>query len=147
MPIKPENAHRYPKDWPAIRARIVYRAGYKCEWCGVHNGALGGRTRDGKFLPALSLGERLLRIEWPRPGDEAWCGEGEHRERLRIIRIVLTVAHMDHQPENCADENLKALCQRCHLTYDAEHHAQTAYATRRQGKAVTDLFADEAPGT
>lgn len=28
---------------------------------------------------------------------------------------VLTVDHLDHDPGNCADENLLALCQRCHL--------------------------------
>lgn len=36
--------------------------------------------------------------------------------------VVLTVAHLDHQPENCADDNLKAMCQRCHLRYDMHHH-------------------------
>lgn len=33
--------------------------------------------------------------------------------------VVLTVAHLDHQPENCGDDNLRAMCQRCHNTYDA----------------------------
>ena len=37
-------------------------------------------------------------------------------------RVVLTVSHKDHQPENCADDNLVALCQRCHLRYDLHHH-------------------------
>jgi len=46
-----------------------------------------------------------------------------------------------HTPENCDDENLRAWCQRCHLTYDAKHHAQNAYATRRGRKADGDLFA------
>ena len=36
-------------------------------------------------------------------------------------RVVLTVAHLDHTPENCADDNLRAWCQRCHNTYDAPH--------------------------
>lgn len=45
--------------------------------------------------------------------------------------VVLTVGHLDHTPENCDDENLRHWCQRCHLTYDAKHHAQTAYMTRR----------------
>jgi len=36
--------------------------------------------------------------------------------------VVLTVAHLDHQPENCADDNLEAMCQRCHLRYDSHHH-------------------------
>ena len=50
---------------------------------------------------------------------------------------MLTVAHLDHQPENCDDANLKAMCQRCHLAYDREHHAET----RRSRKAMGDLFA------
>lgn len=47
-------------------------------------------------------------------------------------KVVLTVAHLDHQPENCADENLRAGCQRCHLRYDAHHH--------RSCKSTADLF-------
>lgn len=31
MPIKPENRARYPKTWPAIRERILARAGNRCE--------------------------------------------------------------------------------------------------------------------
>jgi len=56
-------------------------------------------------------------------------------------KVVLTIAHLDHTPENCDHENLKAWCQRCHLWYDRHHHAQNAYETRREGKAVSDLFA------
>lgn len=40
-------------------------------------------------------------------------------------KVVLTIAHLDHIPENCEPENLRAWCQRCHLSYDAEHHAQS----------------------
>lgn len=47
-------------------------------------------------------------------------------------KVVLTVAHLDHQPENCSDENLRAWCQRCHLTYDAPHHAANARETRKR---------------
>lgn len=54
--------------------------------------------------------------------------------------VVLTVGHLDHTPENCGDENLRAWCQRCHLNYDAHHHQQNAAATRRAGKAIGDLF-------
>lgn len=38
-------------------------------------------------------------------------------------RVVLTVAHLDHDPRNCAPDNLKAWCQRCHITYDAPRKA------------------------
>ena len=39
MPILPENAGRYPKDW-ALRSRFVrhYRSRGRCEWCGARNG-------------------------------------------------------------------------------------------------------------
>lgn len=33
-------------------------------------------------------------------------------------KVVLTVAHLDHIPEHCEDDNLKAWCQKCHNTYD-----------------------------
>lgn len=36
--------------------------------------------------------------------------------------VVLTVAHLDHNPSNCSDDNLEAMCQRCHLRYDQHHH-------------------------
>lgn len=33
-------------------------------------------------------------------------------------KVILTIGHLDHAPENCAHENLRAWCQRCHNTYD-----------------------------
>ena len=38
MPIRPENRHRYPKDWKT-RSFFVrfYRANNHCEWCGAEN--------------------------------------------------------------------------------------------------------------
>ena len=38
---------------------------------------------------------------------------------------TLTVAHLDHTPENCEPENLCAMCAVCHLQYDAKQHAET----------------------
>jgi hypothetical protein len=55
--------------------------------------------------------------------------------------VVLTVAHLDHQPENCADDNLKAMCQRCHNRYDQKHRQRNAAATRRGKKNNRELFA------
>ena len=153
MPIKPENLGRYPATWPQIRAAILERARHRCEQCGVHDGSLGGRLPDGRFLLAWPTGERLLRTEWPVPGATWWCGDpGGQAVQLRIIRIVLTVAHLDHTPEHCDGidqgapvppidrSNLRAWCQRCHLQHDAEHHARNARETRRRHLAVGDLF-------
>lgn len=58
-------------------------------------------------------------------------------------RVVLTVAHLDHMPENCERANLRAWCQRCHLNYDKAHHAKTAYATRKAAARTNDLFVRE----
>lgn len=48
-------------------------------------------------------------------------------------RVVLTVAHLDHTPENCKPENLKAWCQKCHNTYDMPHR-RAGILERKRGK-------------
>jgi hypothetical protein len=50
MPIRPENRHRYPADWKAVRAAILQRAGHRCERpdCKATHRALGF-WRDGSF--------------------------------------------------------------------------------------------------
>lgn len=40
-------------------------------------------------------------------------------------KIILTIAHLNHEPEDCRPENLRALCQRCHNQYDAKHRVET----------------------
>lgn len=69
------------------------------------------------------------------------CG-ARHGERHHITGavVVLTVAHLDHQPENCADENLRALCQRCHNRYDQPHRRKNAAHTRRAVRRTGELF-------
>ena len=135
MPIRPENRARYPATWGEIRADVLRRAHNRCEWddCGAVNHAVG-YWRKGAFAP---LPPRLREAGY-EAGDIVACANGE---ALKLIRIVLTIAHLDHTPENCDLSNLRAWCQRHHLGYDAPHHAETAYATRRQGRAVADLFA------
>lgn len=128
MPIKPENKDRYPADWKQIRARILERAKHCCEGSPKH--------------PDCRIPNRAHRVKsierWTFNEDEAHAiSDGTPGD---VVQIVLTIGHLDHTPENCADDNLKAWCQRCHLVYDAEHHAQTARATRRAGRAAADLF-------
>jgi 5-methylcytosine-specific restriction endonuclease McrA len=49
-----------------------------------------------------------------------WCpAENSKPHPITGSKVVLTVAHLDHTPEHCEPSNLKALCQRCHNTYDA----------------------------
>jgi hypothetical protein len=134
------NAARYPKDWPQISAGVRERAGHKCEECGVKNYEYGGRDPLGGWHKSLPQGEKLLRLVWPEPGDIAMCKGWP--EPLRIVRIVLTVAHLNHQPEDCRPENLKAWCQRCHNRYDAAERRAGIKARAHAARAAGDLFCD-----
>jgi hypothetical protein len=52
----------------------------------------------------------------------------------------LTVAHLNHTPEDCRDENLKAMCPRCHNRYDSAHRQGNARKTREAKAGAIDLF-------
>lgn len=138
MPIRPENRDRYPKDWPAISNAVKVAAGWKCEDCGVQHGERGGRDQAGRWHKAEPTGTNGLRLTWPLEGDYGWC-DG-HDRQLRIVRIVLTTAHLNHEPEDCRPENLKAWCQRCHNRYDAKHRAAGIKARAKALRAADDLF-------
>lgn len=132
MPIRPENKARYPKDWPAISRRIRERAGNQCECDGDMCGLRHYVNEDGKQVdlkPAL----------WIVAGVRCTARNGEPHP-VTGSPVVLTVAHLDHQPENVADKNLKAWCQRCHNCYDAPMRARGIQERRRAQMAVGDLF-------
>ncbi len=131
MPIRPENAKLYPPNWRTeIRPSILERAGNRCEGSPAfpdcrapnhwwRNNSTGELTDDPMLV-------------------ESWA----FVDRQGVTYIVLTIAHLDHNPENCDPANLRAWCQRCHLNYDAKLHAQNSYATRRRGRALADIFDD-----
>ena len=54
-------------------------------------------------------------------------------------KVVLTVAHLDHDETSADPANLMAMCQRCHLTNDRQHHAKNAAASRRRRSPQLDL--------
>lgn len=57
-------------------------------------------------------------------------------------KVVLTVAHLVHDELETQDRDaLRHWCQRCHLTYDAGHHAANARRTRdeKSGQTAMDL--------
>ena len=139
MPIRPENRARYPKDWKTVRARILERAGHKCESCGVVDGAVGGRTGDGTWVYAQPGCGAANAGTYPKPGAVGFCGPPGSGLVLPLVRIVLTIAHLDHTPENCEPSNLRAWCQRCHNRYDAKMRAAGIKARRRARYAIGDL--------
>lgn len=131
MPIRPENRKRYPANWAEISTFIRFtRAKYFCECrgeCGL----------DHRQEAVDDWGEEAvaeLKSDW-----QDRCGaQYQQPHPITGSNVVLTVAHLDHTPENCDYKNLRAMCQRCHLRYDRGHHADT----RRSRKAIRDLFAE-----
>lgn len=61
-----------------------------------------------------------------------FCGVENYSVRANGSRVVLTIAHLDHTPENCDYSNLRALCQKCHNNYDLPHRLET----RRKSKGA-----------
>lgn len=66
-----------------------------------------------------------VRFEWNGVLEEIYptaelmvSNAGELIETPKPTRFVLTVAHLNHRPEDVRRENLKALCSVCHLEYD-----------------------------
>lgn len=72
------------------------------------------------------------RIRFDRAGNCCEvCGAKNYQPHPETkSRVILTVAHLDHDPTNNAEENLKAMCQRCHNRYDREHRSQTRKARK-----------------
>lgn len=66
-------------------------------------------------------------------GQCEFCGAENYKAHPETgSRVVLTVAHLDHDTTHNSDDNLRALCQRCHLRHDAKMHAKHAAEKRRQ---------------
>jgi len=59
---------------------------------------------------------------------------------VRLTRVILAAAHLDHDPRNNRLSNLRALCQRCHLIHDRLYHARQRAITYRLRSALGDLF-------
>jgi len=107
------NRKLYPKNWNAIALAIKTEVNWTCEKCGRPCRQRGE-----------SLGDLFERIEedhrkWR---NDLWEEVQNHEGALvwepRPTRFTLTVAHLDHQPENCDRSNLRAWCSVCHCRYD-----------------------------
>lgn len=133
MPIRPQHRALYPPDWCEVSAAIrFHRACGRCENCGRPHGRQVQHLGDGRW--------------WD---DEAgwWrCGAGRVVPPPAVgsltltTRVVLACAHLDHDPANNMPENLRALCQRCHILHDRAEHLRRRWVTYRLRRALGDLF-------
>ncbi len=125
---------RYPKNWKTeIVPRIIARAENKCEVCGLRNGQ-----------PVFSVPMKIKADDGRYKIKRFWVSEESDFIRMRpyslggdckTVRVVLTVAHLDHDEENhdVQDERLKAMCQSCHLNYDASEKYRRACSKSSNG--------------
>ena len=138
-PIRPENKDRYPDNWPEIRQAILWRAGDCCEVCGVRNHAYG------YWAPGCGTGS-FVEISDYQADPDYWDGS----LYIQVVKIVLTIMHLDHTPENCDPANLKAACQACHNKYDAPVRAAGRKRRRRariaESQAALKLNTRGGPG-
>ncbi len=126
----PCDIKKYGKDWKEIREQILLRAGGKirdprigarCEQCGVRNYAVGHRKK-GVFTPArgnvfYDCYQYAVSYSYARRianKHNIWYGDTEPK----LIVIVLTTSHKDHDVNNNELSNLLALCQQCHNRHD-----------------------------
>ncbi len=132
MPI---DYKKYPPNWKTeIRPFILNRAKNCCEFCKVENGKIILRgywhniecyqDEDGNIYD--SKNSEKIGIDYV----------GEVHPTGNFIKVVLTIAHLDHNTQNNSDDNLKALCQKCHLNYDKDFHK----TNRKNKKGILNLF-------
>lgn len=114
----------YHPDWKSIRRQILDQADDKCEFCGVPNHAWIQRNVRGEWM----LYEELS--GWNSDAGWHWIGSYD----IEPVDIVLTVAHLCHEPACYDPTHLRALCQKCHNAYDAPMRRTNAAATRERKK-------------
>lgn len=131
MPIRPENKARYPKNWKEISAFIRFqRAKGRCECrgeCGTDHAIENDNYGFHIYNDQGNYDERCY----------ATHGELHH---VTGSKVVLTVAHLDHTPENNDKKNLRGMCQRCHNKLDAPMRRAGMKKRAREGKAIGELL-------
>jgi hypothetical protein len=152
MPMRTE---AYPPNWKEISLRIRERAGWKCEKCSVPNKARILRSNidptrwvmedpegDYFYLDMQGRGMRDVSEEYERGQD--------------YTTVILTVHHIGvdkpdgtpgdpHDKMDVRDENLIALCQRCHLIADLPLHIANAKVTRNRKRHAALVEAGQQP--
>lgn len=122
MPIRKDLKHFYAGPaWRETRERILRRARGCCEQCGIPH-RLRIIRAGGYWWDVLSGGC------WRRP--DGSVGRPPKGLRRRHVAIVLTIAHLNSTPGDDRPENLKALCQWCHLNFDQALHVANSRRTR-----------------
>ena len=147
MPIAPELRHLYRgPEYEAQRERIFERARHQCKWCSKPNAArIQTKTGRGRmFWRLLEMPEgKTAHVQF-----RAWLNEDgwpmipeDHEAAMQLgaprkIAVVLSMAHLDHDPGNRDDSNVAVLCQWCHLHHDRHQHRKTLVRNRDERRPL-----------
>lgn len=139
--MTPMQRKLYPPNWPEISWSVRERAGWRCETpgCAAEDRSIILRSVVDPF--------RFLVLRW----DGVYCAPDSGMVRMsempeefalaeKDVRIILTVHHKGvtradgtpgdpHDKMDCREENLAALCQRCHLIADMPLHQENRLRT------------------
>lgn len=140
MPIKPENKALYGPCWSMVSQEVREMAHQRCQNCGVKNGSVVVRGRAGTRHEGYFLTQSGGLYCDDGGGLQGYMDFMDFCGRDKSTKIVLTVAHLDHDPRNLDLNNLRAWCQACHLRYDAKLHQANAAETRRKKLGNGELF-------
>ena len=148
MPI---DYKKYHPEWKTrIRPDILIRANNCCEVCKVenYNYVFRGyiRNNEGRKIEVFQDSESKIY--------NATNGRFLYKDYFaniiplsgnvnqKAVKIVLTIAHLDHDAENhdVGYDRLKALCQKCHNNYDKENRAKNRKNSLKVKKGLQELF-------
>lgn len=97
----------YPANWHEISRRLRFeRAGNRCEWCEAEN-----------YKPHPITGSIVI-LTVAHLGADKPDGTPGRKDDLHDVR----------------EENLAALCQRCHLNFDRDDHLHRRMLNRRAAR-------------
>lgn len=119
---------KYPPNWfTEIRPRILERAKDKCERCAVVNYSVISRETGYYYVwqePPYDHPDGLS--DYQTAVEFRYCyNKRRSPDDKKVIIIILTIAHLDHDLSHNEDCNLQALCQKCHNNYDIGHRKST----------------------
>ena len=136
IPIMAEHRWLYPIDWPELSKLIRFgRAKGRCEHCQRPHGQRVFHLGDGRWWDADRRqwrDGRGRRVRAPDAGVAAI---------VRVTRVYIACAHLNHDPTDNTARNLAALCQRCHMIHDAAEHRRRRWFNAYRRRALGDLLA------